>query len=192
MDANNICVVGSGVAGLTTALLLAKRLKNVGKVTLIESEDRLGGHALTIQANKDVPPVDLGFQVYNLTTYPLLTRLFDELNIETEPSEMSFSCSTERSEWASHGLDSLFATRSNIVSLKFWSMIKEMFRFGKEAKEHLPKLNETMSLQEYLESNKYNESFAQDYLLPMTAAVWSVPVSNVIFIRALVRPYVES
>jgi predicted NAD/FAD-binding protein len=168
-----VCVVGGGVAGLTSALLIARRGQ---RVTLIESEKQLGGHALTVKAADDLPPVDLGFQVYNLTTYPLLTKLFDELEIETEPSEMSFSCSSEKSEWASHGLSSLLATRSNMISPKFWNMVQEMFRFGKEAKLHLANLNDEISLGEYLRNNHYDESFAQEYLLPMTAAVWSVPV----------------
>src|SRR5262245_51900672 len=133
----SVCVVGAGVAGLTTALLLAKRGQ---RVTLVESENRLGGHALTVKPNDETPPVDLGFQVYNLTTYPLLTKLFDELKIETEPSEMSFSCSNETTEWASHGLSSLLATRSNALSPRFWRMVQEMFRFGKEAKEHVCEL----------------------------------------------------
>ena len=178
MDTNqsamSVCVVGAGIAGLTTALLLARRGQ---RVTIVESEDRLGGHALTIKAAEDLPPVDLGFQVYNLTTYPLLTKLFDELGVETEPSEMSFSCSNEQSEWASHGLSSLLATRSNALSPQFWSIVREMFRFGKEAKEHWATLDDEMSLGEYLKLNKYDDNFAQIYLLPMTAAVWSVPVS---------------
>jgi predicted NAD/FAD-binding protein len=57
-------------------------------------------------------------------------------------------------------------------------MVREMFRFGKEAKEHLPLLDEQISLGDYLKQNNYSHSFAQDYLLPMTAAVWSVPVSG--------------
>jgi predicted NAD/FAD-binding protein len=170
----DVCVVGSGVAGLTTALLLARRGQ---RITLVESENRLGGHALTVKANAETPPVDLGFQVYNLTTYPLLTKLFDDLEIDTEPSEMSFSCSTEKSEWASHGIASLLATRSNAVSPAFWAMVKEIFRFGSEAKAHLETLDDSLSLGDYLKQNNYSETFAQDYLLPMTAAVWSVPVS---------------
>jgi len=172
-EQRSIAVVGSGCAGLTAALLLARR---GNRVTLVESEPRLGGHALTVKVDDKLPPVDLGFQVYNLTTYPLLTKLFDELEVETEPSEMSFSCTSETSEWASHDLNSVFATRSNLVSPRFWSMIRQMFRFGNEAKEHLPSLDETMTLGEYLKKNNYDETFAQEYLLPMTAAVWSVPV----------------
>jgi predicted NAD/FAD-binding protein len=129
-DKVSVCVVGAGVTGLVSALLLARDGRY--HVTLLEKEPRLGGHALTVPAGKDSVPVDLGFQVYNEINYPLLCRLFDELEIETEDSEMSFSSSTPTSEWASHGLNALFATRSNLVSPKFLRMVREMFRFGKE------------------------------------------------------------
>ena len=57
--AETVAVVGAGISGLASAYLLAKQGK---KVTLFESEERCGGHALTVDT-KEFGPVDLGFQV---------------------------------------------------------------------------------------------------------------------------------
>ena len=54
-----VAVVGAGISGLASAYLLAKQGK---KVTLFESDERCGGHALTVDT-KEFGPVDLGFQV---------------------------------------------------------------------------------------------------------------------------------
>ena len=58
-EAETVAVVGAGISGLASAYLLAKQGK---KVTLFESEERCGGHALTVDT-KEFGPVDLGFQV---------------------------------------------------------------------------------------------------------------------------------
>ena len=57
--AETVAVVGAGISGLASAYLLAKQGK---KVTLFESKERCGGHALTVDT-KEFGPVDLGFQV---------------------------------------------------------------------------------------------------------------------------------
>ena len=106
-------------------------------MTLYESEASCGGHTLTDTSSGY--PVDLGFQVYNLTTYPHLVGLFERLGVETQPSEMSFALSMDggRVEWGSHGLDSVFAQRSNLASPAFLGMIRDVLRFGRQAPEVL-------------------------------------------------------
>lgn len=81
----------------------------------------------------DGAPIDTGFLVYNENTYPNLIGLFEELNVPSEPSDMSFSVSLAgRSfEWGSDGLSGLFATRSNLLSPSFHAMIADMTRFNK-------------------------------------------------------------
>lgn len=76
-------------------------------------------------------------QVYNLTTYPHLVGFFEELGVETEPSEMSFALSVDKGniEWGSHGLDSVFAQRKNLISPTFLAMLYDVVRFGREAPE---------------------------------------------------------
>lgn len=92
MTRRKIAVVGSGVAGLSAAYLLQRG----ADVTLYEADERLGGHADT----HDLPAsdgrllgIDTGFIVHNERTYPLLRRLFSELGVATQESEMSMSIS---------------------------------------------------------------------------------------------------
>ena len=82
MTGRRIAVVGGGVSGITAGYVLAQ----ADHVTLFEADDRLGGHADTHPTG-----VDTGFIVYNERTYPLLTRLFAELGVATQPSQMSMS-----------------------------------------------------------------------------------------------------
>ena len=111
MDARHVAVVGSGVAGLTAAYVASR----TARVTLYEADDRLGGHAHTHRlrsADGRVVPVDSGFIVHNERTYPNLLRLFGELGVATQPTEMSMSITCEGCglEYAgARGLPGLFA-----------------------------------------------------------------------------------
>ena len=89
MTRRRVAVVGSGIAGLTAAYALSKN----STVTLYEADSRLGGHADThYVAGPDGPVgVDTGFIVHNDRTYPTLLRLFDELDVPTQDSDMSMS-----------------------------------------------------------------------------------------------------
>lgn len=102
-------------------------------VTLFEKESTCGGHTLTDHSSPW--PVDLGFQVFNLTTYPNLVGLLHELGVDSQPSCMSFALSLDdgRLEWGSHGLASLFAQRRNLLSPSFWRMVADVLRFNREA-----------------------------------------------------------
>ena len=84
-----VAVIGAGVSGLTAAYLLQRRYD----VTLFEAEGRLGGHAHTHEL--DTVAVDSGFIVHNDVTYPNLLRLFAELGVATQDSEMSMSVRDE-------------------------------------------------------------------------------------------------
>ena len=82
------------MAGLTAAYLLQRAYD----VTLYEAEPRLGGHAHThdvVTADGRLVAVDSGFIVYNERTYPNLIRLFGELGVETQPSDMTMSVRCE-------------------------------------------------------------------------------------------------
>jgi len=88
----HVVVIGSGAAGLAAAWLLSKR----HRVTLLEKDDRLGGHAHTATVSGSVDQkIDTGFIVYNEPSYPNLTRWFDAMNVKTEDSDMSFSVSRD-------------------------------------------------------------------------------------------------
>ena len=116
-----------------------------------------------------------------MTTYPHLVALFEHLRIETEPSDMSFSLSLDGGkglEWASHGLPGLFVQKTNALNPKFMNMIREVIRFGREAREVLEPgspFHENASFGDYLKVKGYSQFFISNYVLPMCAAVWSVP-----------------
>ena len=107
-----IAVVGSGVAGLTAAYVAAR----TAHVTLYEADDRLGGHADTHDV--DGLAIDTGFIVHNERTYPTLLRLFAELGVATQASEMSMSVRDEETglEYAGAlGARGLFPTARNLA-----------------------------------------------------------------------------
>jgi predicted NAD/FAD-binding protein len=151
----NIAVIGSGVSGLASAWLLQY---HGAKVTLYESEATCGGHTLTDHTSGY--PVDLGFQVYNLTTYPHFVAWMEHLGLATEPSDMSFSISVDNGklEWASHGLGTIFAQRKNCFDLSFLRMVWEVIRFGREAPKVLLEKNReayaSVTLGQYLDTSK--------------------------------------
>lgn len=151
-----IAVVGSGVSGLATAWLLQY---HGAQVTLFESEERCGGHTLTDHTSGT--PVDLGFQVFNLTTYPHFVSWLEHLGVDSEASDMSFAISVDggKLEWASHGLNTIFAQRKNIFDLSFLRMVREVLRFGREAPKVLKEENEEkyrdVTLGQYLQAQGY-------------------------------------
>ena len=177
----DIAVIGSGVAGLSTAWLLSKN----HKVDLFEKDDRLGGHANTqsVEVGGQHVKVDTGFIVYNERTYPNLTALFDHLGVETAESDMSFSVSMQngKQEYSGTGLRGLFAKPSNVVNPRFLKMLSDIKRFYAEATDEFaanPDMDITLGA--YLSEKGYSDIFIQEHLMPMGAAIWSVPSSQML------------
>ena len=174
-----IAVVGSGISGLSAAWLLSRR----HQVTLFEAENRLGGHTHTVDVTLDGQtfPVDTGFLVFNHRTYPELTRLFDTLGVETVASDMSFSVRLDQPdlEWAGTSLGTVFGQRANLARPDFWRMLRDILRFNREAVRE-PALASSMALGDYLRSRGYGKPFIEWYLLPMAAAIWSCPASQML------------
>jgi len=170
----HIAVIGSGIAGLSAAWLLSRE----HRVTLFEAEARPGGHSNTVMVptGETETAVDTGFIVYNERNYPNLTALFDHLGVATQRSTMSFAASLDggRLEYSSAGLKGLLGQRSNSVSLRFWLMVRDIYRFYVEAPKLIDRPDcETLTLGEYLDRNGYTDAFIEDHLLPMGAAIWS-------------------
>nr|WP_309604759.1 FAD-dependent oxidoreductase [Phenylobacterium sp.] len=175
-----IAVVGGGIAGLSTAWLLSQR----HQVTLFEAEGRLGGHANTADAPGQFAsvPVDTGFIVYNEPNYPNFTALLEHLGVASQPADMSLSVSLDDGafEYSSLGLGGLFAQRSNLLSPRFWGLLRDVMRFYREAPRDLAALEGPLTpLDDYLERKGYGPAFRDDHLLPQAAAIWSTPMGAI-------------
>jgi predicted NAD/FAD-binding protein len=174
----SIAVVGSGISGLACAWLLHR----AHRVTVFEADARVGGHSNTVQARIDGADiaVDTGFIVYNEPCYPNLTRLFAELKVATAPTDMSFAVSLEGGayEYAGKDLPGLFAQPGNILKPRFWSMIRDLLRFYREAPRDRDAMGE-QTLDDYLAAHGYGAAFRDDHLYPMAAAIWSTPAIDV-------------
>jgi predicted NAD/FAD-binding protein len=177
-----IAVIGAGIAGLSAAWLLGQ----AHEVVLIEAEPRLGGHANTVLVPGDgcaETPVDTGFIVYNEKTYPNFVALLDHLGVATQPTEMSFAVSLDggRLEYSGTGLSGLFAQPGNLANPRFWAMLRGLVRFYRDAtRDALAGSAAAMTLGEYLASGDYGAAFRDDHLLPMAAAIWSAPCSEIL------------
>ena len=184
--ATRIAVIGAGISGLSAAL----RLSQDHEVTLYEAASVPGGHTNTVDVTLDgcTHPVDTGFLVYNHRTYPELVRLFEELQVPTTPSEMSFSVSLgpHRFEWCGSSLSSVFAQPANAVSPRFWRMLADIVRFNREAGAlavesqagAVATLDEPLGA--WLRRRRYSDAFRDAYLLPMAAAIWSCPMKTML------------
>lgn len=171
-------VVGSGVAGLTAAHVLRK----AHDVTLYEADDRVGGHAHTHELGASdgrVHRVDSGFIVHNRRTYPHLLRLFDELGVATQESEMSMSVRCEGCglEYAgARGPAGLFARPRSALRGPYLRMLAEVPRFHRAARAllELPESPATdMTLGEFARRGRFSSYFHAHFLTPMVSAVWS-------------------
>lgn len=182
MEYKKIAVVGSGISGLLSALLL----QNKYAVTLFEQNDYLGGHThtLDVDLNGQHFLVNTGFIVYNDWTYPNFIRLMDHLGVASEASSMSFSVRCDRTnlEYNGTSLNSLFCQRKNLLSRRFWRMVNDIVRFNREATRAYQQgdIDPTMTLQRFLDENRYSEEFIRYYIIPMGAAIWSAPESDML------------
>lgn len=174
-----IAVIGSGIAGLASAWLLSRR----HEVTLYEANDYLGGHTHThaIELAGRHYAVDTGFIVHNPVHYPLLTRLFDELGVASQPTTMSFSVHSEASglEYNASTLDALFCQRRNLLSPRFLGMLRDLVRFYREAPALLDGPHPGPSLGDWLAERRYGAAFRDEHLVPMASALWSSPSAQI-------------
>lgn len=170
-----IAVLGAGISGLGSAYILSKK----HEVDLYEKDNRLGGHARTTIVNDEdkIFGVDTGFLVFNHPTYPLLTKLFEQLNVKIENSDMSFAFWDRDNNRAYNGssLKGMFAQKRNLFSLTHYKMIKDILTFNETAIKDLKENNSNLdkNLGEYIKN--YSNAFKERYLLPMGAAIWSTP-----------------
>ncbi len=173
-----IAVIGSGIAGLG----VAHHLSPTHHVVLFEADSRLGGHSNTVivdDPNAGELAVDTGFIVHNDRNYPNLVSLFDELGVQTQPSEMSFSVTDRRHSGArpftyrATNAATLAADPRNVVDPRMWSMVGDIVRFYRDAREFLADPDSSTTIAEFLDRHQYGSPFVDLHLLPMGSAVWS-------------------
>ncbi len=171
-----IAIIGSGISGNAAAWALSK----THEVVVYEKRERLGGHSATVDVDFQGGklPVDTGFIVYNEQNYPNLVQLFKYLDVKTKPTEMSFSVSLDggKLEWCGTKLKGIFAQPSNLLSPGFLKMLRDIFRFNKRARIDL--MNGALcglTLDDYLKKSGFSNRLKNDYLVPMTSAIWSTP-----------------
>ena len=173
-----IAVIGSGISGLSAAYYLSKH----HKVDLYEQSDHFGGHSYTydIKEEDKIVPVDLGFIVFNELTYPNLINFFNELNVPFEKSNMSFSVSVKNTnvEYGGSCFNAIFANKLNLLNLKFLKMIREIISFYNHAPSLLQNNIEDKTLGDYLRRSKLSKYFIEYHIIPMVAAIWSMPFSK--------------
>ncbi|PHH92590.1 hypothetical protein CDD83_6651 [Cordyceps sp. RAO-2017] len=184
-----VAIVGSGCTGIAALWALNRTHHDV---YLYEAADRLGGHTNTVfwKAGKYATNVDTGFIVLNTATYPNFINFLKKLNVPTEATEMTFGVSRDQGlfEWAGTSLGAVFCQKKNLVSPRMWRMIFDIIRFNQFALDLLIEddggptaengttrslSSDVETIGQYLDREGYSDAFRDDYLLPMTAAVWS-------------------
>jgi predicted NAD/FAD-binding protein len=180
-----IAIVGSGISGLSCAWHLSRSGVDA---TLFEAGKYFGGHSHTVDVTLGgiTHGIDTGFLVFNHRTYPQLVRLFEQLQVETVATDMSFSVKASMDdgrhlEWAGSNLDTVFAQRRNLFHPRFFGMLRDILRFNRQAamlanENAIPNL----SLGDFLTLHCYGAAFRDWYLLPMAGCIWSCPTEQML------------
>lgn len=170
-----IGIIGTGISGNLAARLLSQE----HDVEVFESSPIVGGHTRTLDvyAFGQTCRVDTGFMVFNDRTYPNFCRLLQLLGVAGIDTDMSFSVTCARSglEYQGSSLNGLFAQRRNLVRPKFLGMLRDILRFNREAESLLASDLGEKTLRDLVVEKGYGAWFAENYLVPMTAAIWSCP-----------------
>jgi predicted NAD/FAD-binding protein len=172
-EMRTVAVVGSGVSGLTAAFVLRRDRD----VTLFEADDRFGGHAHTHEVDEHA--VDSGFIVHNDRTYPLLRRLFAELDVEVHPTEMSMSihCDGCGLEFAGgRGATGIFAQRRRVADPRFLRLLTSIKRYQRLALSLLEQEesdDDPQTYGDFLRQHGFSDHFIAHYAIPVVSCVWS-------------------
>jgi predicted NAD/FAD-binding protein len=175
-----IAVIGGGISGMASAWLLSRE----HQVDLYEANAYVGGHTHTHDVSSNGLPyaVDSGFIVFNPDNYPLLSRLFAELGVDSQPTTMSFAVHDEASgfEYGTTTVDALFCQRRNLLSPAFYGMVRDLTRFYRESPALLRTADAGPTLGDYLHEHRYGAMFRDRHIVPMASALWSSPSDKVL------------
>jgi predicted NAD/FAD-binding protein len=176
-----VAVLGSGISGLAAARELARDVQ----VTLFEAGGHFGGHTHTVDVTLAGTSfgVDTGFLVFNHRTYPNLVRLFAELQVETAPSDMSFSVQSAGLEWSGCSLNTVFAQRRNLLRPSFLRLLADIVRFNRLATALAVQGAEAeldQPIAGFLDEHGFSSAFREGYFLPMMGCIWSCPTEQML------------
>ncbi len=186
-DKAKVAIIGSGISGLTASYYLQHKYD----ITLFEANDYIGGHTATktVTVDEGTFNIDTGFIVFNDWTYPNFIRLLEQINVESLATDMGFSVSCDQTglEYSGESFATLFAQKRNIFSLKHWRMLKDIVTFNNEAKARFEqnKLDESITLGEFIQELGLSDQFRDKYLIPMGAAIWSSGLQEMLQFPAL-------
>jgi predicted NAD/FAD-binding protein len=175
-----LAIVGSGIAAMGCAYYL----KDDYDITIFEKHDYVGGHTHTHHLKEDGRDftVDTGFIVFNLKTYPNLVKMFAELGVQSQKCDMSFAVWNLGSDlqYSSRGVYRLFAQPKNLLSLRHWKLIFEILKFCRLALADADAVaGSGRTIREYCKSKGLSDYFVENYLAPMSSAVWSTGIEDV-------------
>ncbi|MET0572756.1 MAG: FAD-dependent oxidoreductase [Pedobacter agri] len=176
-----LAIIGSGIAGMGCA----HKLQHQYDITVFEQGDYIGGHTNTITLEEDGKPIylDTGFMVFNYKTYPNLTEMFAEITAPVIKTDMSFSVQflPKKLEYSGSSLNHLFAQRKNIFNISYLKMLMQINRFNKESIEILDQpAYQDYSVGKFFKEFGYSDDMLWQYLIPMSAAVWSAPMEQIL------------
>src|SRR5262245_6199770 len=94
----SIAIVGGGSSGLVSAWLLEQE----HDVTLYEKQDRLGGHAYTVEValEGNTYPIDAGFEFFSDEMFPTFIKLLSILDVEIHSFPLNYTFFTANNKKA--------------------------------------------------------------------------------------------
>ncbi len=175
-----IAIIGSGISGLGAAYVLSRS----HHVEIFEREPRLGGHAHTVDVplpGGGVQPLDTGFLLFNERTYPNFVRLLDRLGVASHATAMGFGVRCRRCglEYGSRSISSLLAQRWRLLDPRHMRMLVEIVQFFRRARRFLRSAEGyDVTLGDFLGRERFSAHFVRHFVLPMSGAIWSSPLSH--------------
>ncbi len=175
MTQKRIAIIGTGIAGITTAWFL----KDAHDIEVFEKNDYIGGHTNTREARFGDVTVhaDTGFMVFNKATYPHFTKLLEYLDIPAIKTDMSFGIALPHENFEFYS-DSAFAKKSDFVNIRHWRILLDIVRFNRDSERVVSHMEKGSTLGELANTMHLSKDFLHRYLLPMAGAIWSTDQKN--------------
>ncbi len=172
MQIVKIAIIGSGISGLVCAYVLCK----YHDIVVYEASEYVGGHTHTVQTPSG-HRIDTGFIVFNHENYPNFCGLLSELGVASQPTSMSFSarCDTTGLEYSTASLNHLFAQRRNLLKPAFYALLRDILQFNRQATGLMEQLDDEITVLQFLQQQRYSETFSRYFLYPICTALWSCP-----------------